>query len=74
MSTPMKGRQEGQSHRRRCDQREREKKKEIDSMLLALKTEKGVTSQGRQMASRTWKRQVKQFSPYSPLNTLMLGP
>ena len=36
---------------------------EIDPLLLALKIEEKATSQGMQVASRSWKRQGSRFSP-----------
>ena len=46
-----------------------------DTMLLALKMEEGVTSQGVQVASRSWKWQVNGFSPRAcRRNTVLLTP
>lgn len=34
-----------------------------DAVQLASKSQEGATSQGMHMASRSWKRQGKEFSP-----------
>lgn len=44
------------------------REREEDSMPLALKIEKGATSQEKQVASRSWERQGNRFSPRAKMN------
>lgn len=44
-------------------EREKERMRFEDAMLLALKIEEGVSSQGIQTASTNWKKQENGFSP-----------
>lgn len=80
-SVLMRGRQEGQSHSRRCDHGNRRGERERDSLLLALKTEKWAIRP--QAKAGRWppepgkgKESNSPLQPKgtSPPNTLMLVP
>lgn len=60
----IRGREEGQSQRRRLDNKKaevRESWKCEDATVLALKTKKGAISQGVQVALRSWKDKKENF-------------
>ena len=72
----VQGKQEGQSQRRKWDERSRGSERKEDATLLALSVKEEATSQGVWVGARSWKRQgnllpENLWREHSPADTLI---